>query len=805
MYGLLHDVRYAVRQLRNAPAFSLTAILTLALGIGANTAIASAVYAVLLRSLPFQNADRLVLIKETHPQAGIVAAGASDVQDWRAQSKSFERIAAYSDVHRAFAQVTINGETWPLRATYASSDLFPTLGIEPQLGRGFLAPGDEDAGIHDAVISNRIWQSRFGSDPSVIGKAVEINGQHFTVVGVMPATAQYPLRSDLWLPWAQMDQVERTSRQYHATDTVARLRKGVTLEQASVELNTIAARLARSYPATNRNVGVRIVPLRDALVGQLRPTLLALLAAVALVLFIACVNIANLLLVRASNRQREIAVRTALGATRLRLLRQFLAESLVLSVLGAIAGTLLAAAAMPLLNYGLSRVADERFALRQPIALNAQVLAFTAALALLTAVLFSTFPALHAGASINSTLRDAQPNVIRGRNRLRNVLAAAEMAFAVVVLFCAALLLHSFQKLLAVDPGFRTDHLLAAKIDLPANLYSKPEQVNNFSKRLQEQVESIPGVTSAAITNALPLTPSISLTRFAVQGAPPPDAGNFPVTQIRTVSPSYFQTIGIGLRSGRMFAQKDVDDPVGTFIVNEAFARRYLNDRDPLSSRILVNVLTTQPSALPIIGVVSDAKDLGVDAATAPVIYTAGYPNGQVLLVRTALEPSSVAPALRQAVASLDPSLGVSELKTIDDVLADSLARPRLSSLLLTFFAILSVGLAALGVYGVLAFAARQRVREIGIRMALGAQRAQVVQLFFREGVSLVAAGLGVGILAAIAVGRLLSTLLFGITPTDPVAALATLAILIGAGLGAACIPAFRASKVDPIEVLRAE
>jgi ABC-type antimicrobial peptide transport system permease subunit len=277
------------------------------------------------------------------------------------------------------------------------------------------------------------------------------------------------------------------------------------------------------------------------------------------------------------------------------------------------------------------------------------------------------------------------------------------------------------------------------------------------------------------------------------------------VTQIRTVSPSYFRTIGIGLRSGRMFEQKDVDDPVGTFIVNEAFARRYLNDRDPLSSRILMNVLTTQPSALPIIGVVSDAKDLGVDAATAPIIYTAGYPNGQIVLVRTALEPSSVVPALRQSVASLDASLGVSEVKTIDDVLADSLARPRLSSLLLAFFAILSVGLAALGVYGVLAFAARQRVREIGIRMALGAQRAQVVQLFFREGVYLVATGLGVGILGAIAVGRLLSTLLFGITPADPVAAFATLAILIGAGLGATCIPAFRASKVDPIEVLRAE
>ncbi len=805
MHGLFYDFRYAIRQLRNAPGFSLVAILTLALGVGANTAIASAVYAVLLRSLPFPQADRLVLIKETHPQAGIISAGARDVQDWRVQSKSFERIAAYSDVHQAFAQVTISGKTSPLHAAYASSDLFPTLGIGPQLGRGFLAPDDEDAGIHDAVISGRIWQSRFGSDPSIIGKAFAINGQHFTVVGVMPAEAQYPLQTDLWLPWAQLDQAERTSRQYHATDVVARLRKGVTLEQASVEMNTIAARLAESYPATNRKLGVRILPLRDALVGQLRPTLLALFAAVALVLFIACVNIANLLLVRTSNRRREIAVRSALGATRSRLLRQFLAESLVLSVLGAITGTLLATAAMPLLNYGLSRVADEHFALPQPIALNAPVLAFTAALALLTAILFSTFPAFHAGSSIHSSLRDAQANVIGGRNRLRNVLAAAELAFAVVVLFCAALLLRSFEKLLAVDPGFPTDHLLAAKIDLPANLYSKPDEVNNFSKRLQEQVESIPGVTSADITNALPLTPSISLTRFAVQGAPPPEAGNFPVTQIRAVSPSYFRTIGVGLRSGRMFEQKDVDDPAGTFIVNEAFARRYLSDRDPLSSRILMNVLTAKPDALPVVGVVSDAKDLGVDAVTAPIVYFAGYPNGQVLLVRTALDPSSVVPALRQAVASLDPSLGVSEVKTIDDVLADSLARPRLSALLLGFFALLSVGLAALGVYGVLAFAARQRVREIGIRMALGARRTQVMGLFLKEGALLVGAGVLMGIVAAFAVGRLLSTILFDVAPADPLSAAFTLLLLALIGLGAACIPAFRATLVDPVEVLRAE
>ena len=805
MNWFVHDLRYALRQLRNAPGFSLVAVLTLALGIGANTAIASAVYAILMRSLPFTDAHRLVLIKETHPHAGTISASYRDVQDWQAQSKSFQSIAAYSDAIQPYSQIANAGETYPARAAFATANLFPTLGILPQLGRVFLPAEDSDSGIRVAIISHRLWESRFASDPSVIGRSVRINGQGFTVVGVMPAGRQFPVETDLWLPFAQLDEGERTNRQYHAADAIGRLRDGVTREQAAIELNTIAARLAQSYPATNRSIAARVTPLRDALVGQLRPTLLALFASVALVLFIACANIANLLLVRASNRQREIAVRTALGATRARLLRQFLAESLVLSTVGAAAGIFLASASMPLLNYGLLHIGNGQFALTQPIGLSLPVLSFTATLALLTGIVFSCFPALHAAPDLNDSLRDGQRTVVSGRSRLRNVLAAGELALAVVVLFSAALLLRSFQKLLAVDPGFRTDHLLAVKVDLPANVYSKAEQVEHFSMRLQDQAEHIPGVTSAAITNALPLTPSKSMTRFAVQGAPPPGAGNFPVTQIRFVSPSYFRTLGIGLRAGRMFEQKDVDDQTGTFIVNEAFARRYLDGRNPVGSRLMMGVLSPKPAAVPVIGVVGDAKDLGVDAGTEPVIYAAGYTNGQILLVRTTLDPESVTASLRQTVSSLDRSLGVSEEKTMDGVLSDSLARPRLSSLLLGFFALLSVGLASLGVYGVLAFAARQRVREIGIRMALGAQRSQVLRLFLKEGAILVGAGAAVGIVAALAVGRLLGAILFDVTPADPLSATLAFAMLVIVGLAAACIPALRASKIDPIEVLRAE
>jgi predicted permease len=804
MHWLLQDLRYAVRQLRKSPGFTLVAVLTLALGIGANTAIASAVYALLLRSLPFHDAGRLVLIKETHPQAGIISASYQDFLDWRAQSKSFESLAAYSDQHHDFAQLATDGQPQSVRNAFASADLFPTLGIRPELGRGFLPSEDSDAGIHVAVISHRLWESRFARDPSVIERMVQVNGQSFTLVGVMPAGRQYPVDTDLWLPFSQLDQAERTNRQYHAADAIGRLRSGVSRADAAVELNTIAARLAQSYPATNRTIGVRLTPLRDALVGQLRPTLLALFGSVALVLFIACANIANLLLVRATHREREIALRMALGATRARLLRQFLVESLVLSFAGALAGISLAAVAMPLLSYGL-QMGNQPFASTQPIELNLPVLAFTALLAILTGTIFSLFPAVSSAPVLNDSLRDGQRTATAGRKPLRSLLAAGEMALAVVVLFTAALLLRSLQKLLAVDPGFRTDHLLAVKIDLPDNLYATPQQVETFSTRLQEQIERIPGVTSAAITNALPLTPSRSLTRFAVQGAPPPSPGNFPVTQIRTVSPSYFRTVGIGLRAGRGFEQKDVDDQTGTFLVNEAFARRYLAGRDPVGSRLMMDVVTPHPTAVPIIGVVNNAKDLGVDAGTEPVIYTAGYPNGQILLVRTSLDVLAVAPSIRQTVSSLDRNLGVSDLKTMDGVLSDSLARPRLSALVLGLFAFLSVGLAAIGVYGVLAFMVTQRTREIGVHLALGAQRSQVRSLFLKRGARLIIAGGAVGLAGALVVGHLLGAILFETAPADPLSVMLTVAVIVVIGIAAVCLPAQRASQIDPMQALRAE
>ncbi len=804
MLAFFQDLRFAQRQLRKSRGFTMVAVLTLALGIGANAAIASAVYALLLRSLPFRDASQLLLIKETHPQAGVISAGYLDFQDWRAQAKSFSSLAAYSDVHNGFAQVTANGEVRSLRAAYASADLFPTLGIAPALGRGFTLAEDSDSGLHVAILSHRAWSDQFGADPSIVGKPVQINGQSFAVIGVMAAGRQYPIETDLWLPFAQLNQAERTSRQYHAVDAIGRLAPGVSREDAAAELNTIAARLAQSYPATNRSIGVRVIALRDTLVGQLRPTLLALFASVALVLLIACANIANLLLVRATNRQREIAVRTALGATRGRLLRQFLAESLLLSLAGSRARRAAcaggdAAASLRALAHRRRRQRAGADDLDQPA--GAAVLGRAGhgdsrGLQRLSAA---------GGASV------AQPGFARQPAHGNRPERLAQSACRWRDRTCrrGAVRGHAATSQLPEaaggGSGFAVDHLVAAKIDLPANVYASPQQVENFSTRLQADVERLPGVTSSAITNALPLTPSKSLTRFAVEGAPPPAPGNFPVTQLRFVSPSYFRTLKVGLLAGRMFEPKDVDDPTGVFIVNQAFARKYLDGRDAVGSRLMMDVLTAHPTAVPVIGVVADAKDLGVDAQTEPVIYTAGYPNGQILLVRTSSDPDALAPSLRRVVAALDPNLGLSNVHSMDQVLGDSLARPRLAAWLLGLFAALSIGLAVLGVYGVLAYTAAQRTREVGVRMALGARRSQVMALFFKEAALLAVSGTVVGLIGALAVSRLLAAMLFETPPTDLLSASATVALLLIAGLAAGWLPALRASRIDPMLALRSE
>jgi predicted permease len=805
MQTMLQDFRYAFRQLCRAPGFAITAVLTLALGIGANTAIFSAVYNILLRSLPFRGAGQLVTVQETHPKiAGAEAASYPDFLDLRAQSKSFEHLAAYWR-NLGKSQLVNNGQAQAVQVTLASADLLPSLGISPEIGRGFLPEADTDRGIHEVILNHALWRSLFGGKPNVVGQAVQIDAESFVVVGVLRSGQQFPANSDVWLPIAQMSPALPNNRKYHETEIVGRLHTGVTLQQAAAELAAIAARLAQTYPATNRDEGMRLTPIREALVGHLRPALLVLFGSVALVLLIACANIANLLLVRATARDPEIALRMALGATRARLLRQFLVESLTLASLGAFVGVILAAAAIPLLRSALNQLGKDQLAAMPTVMLSLPVLGFTSLVTVLTGIAFGFVPVFQIGRRQGNGVGSNERNITTGQNPARNLLAIGEMALAVMVLFGAMLLLRSLQKLLAVDPGFRTDHLLAVKIDLPAKAYPDDVHVNSFAMELLGEIERLPGVVSAATTSALPLVPSVYATRFAVEGAPAPAAGNWPVTQVRFVSPSYFRTLGIGLVEGRPFQLNDVGNPTGMFLVNRCFAQRYLSDRDPVGRKILMNVLSAHPVPTPVIGVVEDAKDLGVDTSTQPVIYAPGYSNTGVLLVRTSNEPQALTLSVRQVVSALDRNLALSEVTTMDGVLSDSLARERLSAFLLGLFAILSVVLATIGVYGVVAYTVAQRTREIGVRMALGAQRFDVIGLFLKQGSILVGMGTVVGLLAALCVSPLLRSLLFETAATDPVSIAASTALLIAMGIAATWVPALRASRVQPMQALRTE
>jgi predicted permease len=807
MATFLRDLRYALRNLRRSPGFATTAVITLALGVGATGAIFSCVYALLLESLPFENAGRIITLSEVHPQIpGGIEATYPDYEDWKAQQHSFTQVAAYSTLNPETVSLVVDGHPTQVHRVLASGNFFSLLGVTPLIGRVIGEHDDTPSGDHVALLSSSAWERYFGKDPGVMGRSVDLNGAAFTIIGVLPAGAAFPSEGEVWLPLSLLDQETRASRVWHSVKVLGRLRPGVGLLEARADLETISARLAAAYPATNRNVGVQLTPLREKLVGTLRPAMLSLLGAVLLVLLIACANVANLLMVRATAHRREVAVRQALGAGRAQLFSQFLAEAMVLCLLGGALGIALAAGALPLLRVALAHTASLDPSMIQSIGLNVPVLLFTLCACTVTAILFSLLPLMNKSPHLTETLRAGERGSTGRQGRSRGALVSGEIAIAVVVLFLSTLVMRSFQKLLAVDPGFRTDHLLSAEMWLPEPKYGDDSPVtNHFYEQLLDHIARSPGVVSAATTSIVPLKPSQVMTRFLVEGAPPTAPGTFPAAQIRYVSPAFFHTLGIALLNGRVFEQKDIESHTDSFVVNEAFAKRFLAGRNPLGANILLGVLSAHPEKIPVIGVVADAHDLGVESDAQPEIYLPGFGLHAALLVRTAADPESVQSIVRNAVLTLDSNQPVYNMMAVDTLLSDSMARQKMTAMLLGIFSFVALALAAIGIYGVLSYSVAQRSREIGVRMAVGATRANILRLVLTQAARLTGAGIVLGLGAALLGARLIRGLLFDTGTTDPLSVGIAIGFLaLAAGL-AAMIPAIRAASVNPNEALRAE
>ena len=806
------DARYAARVLLKNPGFTLVAVLALALGIGANSAIFSVVNAVLLRPLPYAEPERLVTVWEDDTKGGFPkdTPAAANYIDWRDQNQVFEGMAAIADQSY---NLTGAGEPERLDGRSVSASLFPLLGVEPQLGRAFLPQEDAPGANRVVVLSHGLWQRRFGGDPSILGRPVNLNGANHEVVGVMPQHFQFPDPKDqLWTPIA-FTQQEAANRGRHYLQVVARLKPNVTVEQAQAEMTTIAARLQQQHPEQNRDLGATVVPLHEHLVGNIRPALLVLLGAVGFVLLVACANVANLLLARAAVRQKEIAVRVALGASRLRLVRQFLTESVLLAACGGAVGLLLAVWGTGLLKTFI----PENVSQVRSITIDGRVLGFTLLVSLLTGLVFGLAPAAQASRfDLNETLKEGGRDSAQGSrgNRVRGLLVIAEVAVSLVLLIGAGLLINSFVRLRGVDPGFTSDNLLTMSIVLPREKYPDYQRRAAFYDEMVSRVEALPGVKSAAVTNWIPLVLQGDSITFGVEGRPDPapSQGKRPAVVTRAVHPHYFRTMGIRLLQGRALDERDRADTPNVAVISETMARKHFAGEDPVGRRITPGAAdsTNADDWITVVGVAQDVRQVELGAEPKPQMYVP-YAQGwsafapRYLIVSTNVEPLSLASAVRGAVWSIDRDQPVADVRTMREVLSASLARQRFSTLLLGVFAAVALLLASVGIYGVMSYSVAQRTHEIGIRMALGAQRGDVLRLAVGQGMKLILVGIGLGLVAAFALTRVMESLLFGVSATDPVTFAAISLVLVFAGLLASYVPARRATKVDPMIALRYE
>jgi putative ABC transport system permease protein len=803
---MLNDFRYAARILLKNPGFTIVAVLTLALGIGANTALFSIVNAVLLRPLPYRDPARLVQLWESSHDSREIRVSLPNFLDWREQSRSFERMATYSG-----EPVTATGGELPQRttATSVSRDFFAVFGVNAVLGRTFL-PEEHQPGDVAVVLGYGLWQRAFGSDAKAMGKIVRILGIPCHVVGVAPPGFRFPDDTELWIPAEVFP--DSSARSAHNYYVVGRLRPGMPVAASQAEMDTIARRLEQQYPDSNRGMGANVVSLHEQVVGNVKPALLILLGAVGFVLLIACANVANLLLARSAARSREMAVRAALGAGRGRLVRQLLSESLLLSAVGGVVGLLLATWVSSLLALLIPASVPRA----NEIAIDASVLYFTLGLSVLTGILFGLIPAVRLSRTgLNESLKESGGRAATGRTRAGGVLVISELALSLVLLIAAGLLIRSFFRILQVDPGFRAEHVLRAELSLPVfsvNEPFRPEPVLSFYDQMLEKTRAIPGVVATGTITKLPLGGSADINgTFDIEGRPPAAFDSPQNAGYRVISPDYFRAMSIPLIRGLGLGAQDSGNVPQVALVNQRMARQFWHGEEPVGKRIKFQGMEpTPPQWMTIVGVVGDVRQAGLTRDPEPEVFVpfAQHVTGRLafpnLLVRGAGDPKALASAVREVVRKLDKNVPV-EFATMDALVADSVAQQRFQMRLLALFAGLALALAAVGIYGVISYSVSRRTHEIGIRMALGAERADVVRLVIAQGMGMALAGIAIGVAGALALSRVLTSQLYQVSATDALTYAVVSVLLLMVALASTYIPARRATAVDPITALRYE
>jgi putative ABC transport system permease protein len=811
MDSFIKDIRYGVRGLLKHPGFTGIVVITLALGIGASTAIFSIVNSVVLRPLPYHTADRIVAIQELNAEGRRGQSTAANFFDWRAQQTVFEHLAA---IKTTTTNLALSDHAERIDLAQTNANFFDVFGLSPQHGRLFI-PQDEQAGHEPVVVvSNALWQRRFGSDPTLVGRPITLDGKNYTVVGIAPPGFQYPDKTELWLPPLRLvpelfpDQDVTQSRRMGYLAVVALLKPGVSLQQAAGEMETITARLRQQYPDTNNRRFNRVVSLHEHLVGDTNKLLWLLLGAVTFVLLIGCANVANLLLASGASRQKEMAIRAALGASRWRVIRQLFTESTILALAGGALGLLIAFWGLA----AITKLLPADFPRLNEVHIDLRVLGFTFGASILTGILFGLAPALQ---SSRSDVQDAIRETGRGtsgsrrQSRFRQALIVVEVALSVVLLAGAGLLFRSFLRLQSVNAGFVSEHVLTARLTPSGTNYVNDADYVKFYKRVIEKVGAIPGVQDAGLINTLPLYKGPT-AGFRVEGRPVTTPDKWPSVNYRVVSANYFRAMGIPVLQGRAYTDRDDENAPRAMIVNQKLVQEIFPDENPIGKRITFGGTDAngQPRWFEIIGVVANVRSVELREEPNPELYFSAQQDlwpAMSLVIRSTIEPSSLSASVRQAVNEVDRSVPVADVKTMDHVVSESITQPRFNLFLLGLFGAVAMVLSAAGIYGVTAYTVTQRTHELGIRIALGAQVGDVLKMILGQGMAVIGVGLVVGLAAAFALTRLLRTLLFGVGENDPLTFVAITAILVLVALIACYIPARRATKVDPLTSLRAE